>query len=188
MSGIEQQKTINSGGKQTGKIFGGMFFNGNTTQATTVVQNTWTRIGAGNASAPLFALVPIQPISAPSTSGVNDYFSLNTGTTAATQALWYRYGKRAVLTLSYSLTVINTVAMAAGVDASVRVSSISSDGVTTTNYTQSVKAFRAAATLTAVSHSIPIVAPTGDAFYLEVFTAGAELTWRFADAYLQLSE
>lgn len=169
MSGVIQQKGINSGAKLTGKIAGGIFYTGNTTQATTFGGgNTWVRVGAGNALNPVFALQPIQPVSAPTTTGTNDYFELS-GSTAATQTLYYRYGKRAVLYCAFSLSLQDNAAMppATGILMSVRVSSVTPAAVVT-NIAQSVRTFTVFAQASSVSHVFPIVAPAQEAFYLEL--------------------
>lgn len=169
MSGIIQQKGINQGAKLTGKIAAGIYFVGNTTGTTAFGGGgTWVRIGAGDAMHPLFSLMPIQPVSAPSATGTNDYFEL-TGATTALQQLWYRYGKRAVHYCTYSLSLIDTAAMApaTGVLISARVVGVDANSVATP-IAQSVRTFTCFVQSSPVSHTFPIVAPSAEAFYLEV--------------------
>lgn len=169
MSGIIQQKGINPGAKLTGKIAGGIFFVGNTTISTAFGGGgNWVRIGAGNAAHPLFSLEPIQPVSAPSSTGTNDYFEL-VGATTAVQQLWYRYGKRAVHYCSYSLSLMDSAANppATGVLMSARVVGVDLTGATTI-ISQSVRTFTCFAQSSPVSHTFPVVVPTAQAFYLEL--------------------
>lgn len=166
------QKVINSGAKQTGKIAGGMFFSGNTTQITnTPVQNAWVRVGNGNTNHPLFTLMAIQPVSAPSTSGINDYFAI-TATTDPAQTQNQRLsflGKRGSLECFYSLSlqVTGFGPPATPVNFSSRISYADRDGVIT-NLAQSVRTFRFTNQSTPILHVFPVVVPTQSSFYLEI--------------------
>lgn len=103
MSNKPLDRTTNTGGRfdYNSKLMGGMYFSGNLSQATTVsVADTDYRIGNGNASAPLYAVIlPTSDFS------VNPYWEI-TGTTSATQALKYVHGKNGVLKLDFGLSIV----------------------------------------------------------------------------------
>lgn len=189
MSGIEQQKNINFGAKITGKIAAGIFFTGNDDVQTLPGGNAWVRIGAGVVGHPLFILMPVQPVSAPSSAGINDYFELqNPAGPTEIQALWYRYGKRAVHYCEYSLTIIGDVG--APVDIGTRISSINPDTLVVTQYPHSVRSVTAPPQTRVVqTHTFPIVAPTSDAFYIEVTSlSGQTIASTIEEAFLSLGE
>lgn len=189
MSGIEQQKNINFGAKTTGKILGGIYFTGNTLAGTILPGGFWVRIGAGNDIHPLFILMPIQPVSAPSSAGINDYFELeNPAGPTRTQALWYRYGKRAVHYCSYSLTALLNIF--GPIELRVRVSSINPVTGVVTLYPQSERIVSVDSLFVAnIEHTFPLVAPTSDSFYIELDSADADNTGiTIREAFLSVGE
>lgn len=93
------QKTINYGGKQTGKIIGGMYFVENT-EETDLSTGVFMSIGSGFA-----AHVPFQ-LTIPYTVGDDFYFDIIGGNITATQKLRYFKGKNTTtLTLKWSITL-----------------------------------------------------------------------------------
>lgn len=93
------QKTINYGGKQTGKIVGGMYFVNNTTE-TNLSSATFVNIGTGFAGHLPFELT------IPYSSGNDYYFDITGGVVTASQKLRYFKGKNGTqLTMKWSLTV-----------------------------------------------------------------------------------
>lgn len=94
---IEQQKTINYGGKHSGKILGGMYFIENEAVTDVGAGNTFVRIGAGGA----MGLVPFTLYQ------TNQYFEI-VGTTVQTQTLRMKMGVPAELYLDWQVCVTNT--------------------------------------------------------------------------------
>lgn len=166
-------KGINLGSKQTGKIAAGIAFFNNLTQETDTLGggNTWVRIGNQNPNHPLFILIPIQPVSNPSSSDINDYFQLLPTVNPQTQiqSLTYQYGKQSILYCSYSLSLFQTQAgpPVSPVTFSARVSSSDVNGVTTV-ISQSVRTFRYSGSSSPVEHVFPMVCPSKQNFYLEI--------------------
>lgn len=190
MSGIEQQKNINFGAKFTGKIAGGIYLTGNDASVTTLpAGGVWVPIGNGSPNHPLFILMPIQPVIAPLSSGINDYFELQNPLGPTTvQRLWYRYGKRAVHYCEYTLTLL---ADEIPVSLGVRVSSINPSTLVTTSYPQSNRIIDLPfdGSFKLITHVFPLVAPSSDAFYIELLSlTGQESTLIVTEAFLSVVE
>lgn len=191
MSGLEQQKNINFGAKITGKIAAGIYLTGNDDDNQTLPGGgAWVRIGDGVVGFPLWQLMPVQPVSAPTSIGINDYFELqNPLGPTEDQALWYRYGKRAVLYCEYGIAFLGNVGGPGTV--STRISSINPDTLVVTSYPQSARTItiRALSNQTTITHVFPLVAPTTDAFYIELSsTNGQTLPVIVTEAFLSLGE
>lgn len=161
-----QQKSLNLGGKQTGKISGGMYFAENTLTTDVDGGGEWVRIGYNQPTHPRFALMPIYPTTNPS-NVINDYFSINNAVTAS-QQLNYS-GKRLSGILTYSLDARNPTAPAPtdGILFGVRISTISSGGFASI-VDQSVRNFSIFAQASTITHTFPIVASSGSSFYIEI--------------------
>lgn len=191
MSGIEQQKNINFGAKLTGKIAGGIYYVGNTTETTDVTgQNVWVNLGNGAVTAGLFILMPIQPVSAPSSAGINDYFELrSTADLTSAQSLWYRYGKRAVHYCSYAMSVVDPAGMPAVLSVQSRVVGIDTTTLATTIYPQSVRTFTVnAGNASPIQHTFPLVAESAQAFFLQIQNTGSAADVLVREAFLALYE
>lgn len=163
-----QQKNINYGAKLTGKIAGGIYLIAARGFTFLPADDSWVPIGTGDPTHPLFQLMPVQPVSAPSNFGINDYFELrNPAGPTSTQSLWYRYGKRSTLYCSYSLTIDN--GELTGILFQSRITSFNPSTGIFTAYPQSVRSvFINNGEIGTVEHVFPIVAPSEDTFYIEL--------------------
>lgn len=191
MSGLEQQKNINFGAKLTGKIAGGIYYVGNTTEVTDVSgQNIWVNLGNGALTAGQFILMPIQPVAAPSSTAINDYFELRstTGFTSG-QSLWYRYGKRAVHYCSYAMSLSDPAGMPAILSFQARVVGMDTTTLATTIYPQSVRTFTVnAANVSPIQHTFPLVAESAQTFFLQIQNTGSAADVIVREAFLALYE
>jgi len=187
MSGLEQQKNINFGAKITGKIAAGIYLTGNDDDDQTLPGGgAWVRIGDGVVGFPLWQLMPVQPVSAPTSIGINDYFELqNPLGPTEDQALWYRYGKRANLYCSYSLSMTTA---ALGLIINSRVSSINPETTVTTLYPQSFHSVSIGSEVTVISLTFPLITPTSDAFFIEIDSNGDNNPVLFSEAFLSIYE
>lgn len=153
---IEQQKTINYGGKHSGKILGGMYFRANDASTDVGAGNTFVRLGAGGA----VGLVPFTLYQ------TNQYFVI-VGTTVETQTLQMQMGVLSNLYFDWELCIKST-GPAARIDYAFRVRKIvASTGLTETITSSQINGFGTAKGVS-IGNQILISLAINDQLYIEV--------------------